>query len=151
MIFLFVLARHGLVLINGRTLFDLLLVQVNEKHLSLRIKTTQRVRRNQHLAVGQPSTGVGDQIANGPGFVVEVEVSDVPNLAIGGPQFFSVTLLNAVQHQKTFLFLLNQSSSPNKPGSFCKLSYPVRPQRTLRAISNKSKFYLIYCIPPFMI
>ena len=57
---------------------------------------TQRMRRNQHLATAQPSAGVGDQIANGPIFIVEVEVSDVPNLAVGGPQFLSVTLLNAV-------------------------------------------------------
>ena len=49
-IFLFVLARHGLVLIDGRALFDLLPGEVNEKHLSFRIKMTQRMRRNQDLA-----------------------------------------------------------------------------------------------------
>ena len=96
MIFLFVLARHGLVLIDGRALFDLLPGEINEKHLSLRIKMAKRMRRNQHQATAEPSTSVSDHIAHGPIFIVEVEVSDVPNLAVGGPQFFSVTLLNAV-------------------------------------------------------
>ena len=106
MIFLFVLARHGLVLIDRRALFNLLPREINEKHLSLRIKTTQCMRGNQYQATAEPSTGVSDEIAYGPVFVVEVEISDVPNLAISGSQFFSVTLLNAVQHQKTFLILL---------------------------------------------
>ena len=41
--FLFVLTRHGLVLINRRALFDLVSCQVDEKHLSSRIKMTQRM------------------------------------------------------------------------------------------------------------
>ena len=77
-------------------LFDLLSSEVNEEHLSFRIKVTECMRRDEHQATGEPSTGVGDQIAHGPIFIVEVEVSDVPNLAVGGPQFLSVTLLNAV-------------------------------------------------------
>jgi hypothetical protein len=54
------------------------------------------MRRNEHLAPAQPSAGIGNTIANGPGFIVEVKVSDVTDLAVGGPQFFSVTLLNTV-------------------------------------------------------
>jgi hypothetical protein len=57
---------------------------------------TQGMRRNQHVAAGKPSTSVGDQIAHRPIFIVEVEVSDVPDLTVGGSQFLSVTLLNAV-------------------------------------------------------
>jgi hypothetical protein len=52
--------------------------------------------RDEHQASGEPSTRVGYHIAHDPIFIVEVEVSDVPNLAVGGPQFLSVTLLNAV-------------------------------------------------------
>jgi hypothetical protein len=96
MIFLLVLARHGIVLIDRRALFNLLPREINEKHLSLRIKMAKRMRRDQHLAPAQPSAGIGHQIANGPGFIVEVKVSDVTDLAVGGPQFLSVTLLNAV-------------------------------------------------------
>src|SRR2546423_13760985 len=96
MIFLFVLARHGLVLINGWALFDLLPGEINEKHLSIGIKMAKRMRRNQHLAPAQPSAGIGNKIANGPSFIVEVKISDLTDLAVGGPQFFSVTLLNAV-------------------------------------------------------
>jgi hypothetical protein len=54
------------------------------------------MRRNQHQATREPSASVGDQIANGPIFIIEVEVSDAPNLTIRGPQLLSVTLLNTV-------------------------------------------------------
>jgi hypothetical protein len=57
---------------------------------------TERRRRNQDLAAGEPATGMGDHIAHRPIFIVEIDISDVPDLAVGSPQFLSVTLLNAV-------------------------------------------------------
>jgi hypothetical protein len=95
-VFLFVPAGYGLVLIDGGTLFNLLPRKVDEKHLSIRVKVAECMWRDQYLSTREPSARIGDQIANNPIFVVEVEVSDVPNLAVGRPQFLSVTLLNAV-------------------------------------------------------
>ena len=89
-------ASVRILLIDGRALFDLLPGEINEKHFSIRIKMAKRMWRYQDLAIGKPSARVSYQIAYGPILIVEVEVSDVPNLAVGGPQFLSVTFLNAV-------------------------------------------------------
>ena len=81
--FLFVLAGQRLVLINGGTVFNLLAGQIDEKHFPFGIKVTQGLSGNQHPASWKPSTGIGYQIANGPTFVIEIEVLYVPDLAIG--------------------------------------------------------------------
>ncbi len=65
-------------------LSSLLSGQVNEKNLSLGIKVAKGMWRNQDQASREPMTSVRDQIAHRPSLVIEVEISDVTDLAVRG-------------------------------------------------------------------
>ena len=94
--FLFVLTGQWLVFLNGRAVFNLFPGQINEKHFPIRIKVTQGLNGDQHPTSREPSTGVGHQVAHRPTFIIEIEVLDVPDLAIGRAKLFSVSFLNAL-------------------------------------------------------
>ena len=76
------LPGHGLVTVQGRTVLDLLFGQINRKMLLAFDHAVQRIRGNEHLPAREPVSRVGDQIANGPVPVVEVEFFDLPDLAV---------------------------------------------------------------------
>ena len=94
--FFFVLARHRLVLVNRGTVFNLFSRQVDEEHFPFGIKMTQGLSGNQHPTSREPAPGVGHQIAHGPILIIEIEVLDVPDLAVGRAKLLSVSLLNAL-------------------------------------------------------
>jgi hypothetical protein len=52
---------------------------------------TQGLSGNQHPTSGEPAAGVGHQIAHGPILIIEIEVLDVPDLAVGRAKPLSVS------------------------------------------------------------
>ena len=63
----------------------------------------KNMRRNQYQASRQPRAGVHDHVTNRPVLVVEVEVLNVADFAIGGSEFVSVQLFDAAQHKIALL------------------------------------------------
>jgi hypothetical protein len=51
------------------------------------IYANQRVGGNQHLPAGEPGSRVGNQIANGPVQVIEVELFDLSYFPVEAVQF----------------------------------------------------------------
>jgi hypothetical protein len=72
------------VCVDGRTVFDLPLRQRNIEALGLPFRLTQCEGRDQHKPPVQPVPGINHQVANGPAFIVEIEVSQNSNLTIPG-------------------------------------------------------------------
>ena len=71
--------------VQGRTFLDLFLCQIDDNIFVIGIHSHQRIRGDQHLAAREPSSRTGDQIADGPMPVVEVEFLDLPDgLLLGG-------------------------------------------------------------------
>lgn len=50
----------------------------------LEARTCECYAVGKHRAAGQPGAGVDDEVADNPVIVLEVEVFDVPDLAVGG-------------------------------------------------------------------
>jgi hypothetical protein len=84
------LAGDRLVTVQRRTPFNLFLGQVHGKVLLGFDRGDQRMRRNQHLPARKPGAGVGDQIADGPMPVIEVEFFDLPDFPVEAVQFVTL-------------------------------------------------------------
>src|SRR5664280_2449715 len=70
------LSRDGLVTVQGWTVLDLLFGQIDGDVLLFFHHGDPRIRGNQHLPARKPVSCVGDQIANRPVLVIEVEFLD---------------------------------------------------------------------------
>jgi hypothetical protein len=76
------LSRNGLVSVQGWTVLNLLLGQIDGDVLLFFIHCGQRIGRDQYLRAGKSVSGVGDQVANRPIVVIEIEFFDLPYFPI---------------------------------------------------------------------
>ncbi len=80
------LSRYRLVAVQRRTVLNLLLRQTRHDVLLFLVHGDQCIRGDQHLPAGQSVPGVGNQIANRPVLVVEVEFLDRPDVPVAATQ-----------------------------------------------------------------
>src|SRR5664280_6182 len=81
------LSRDGLVSVQGWTVLNLLFGQIDGDVLLFFIHSGQRIGRDQYLRAGKPVSCVGDQVANRPIVVIEVEFFDLPYFPVEAVQF----------------------------------------------------------------
>src|SRR5450759_5008227 len=80
------LSRDGLVTVQGWTVLNLLFGQIDGDVSLFFIHGGQRIRGDQHLPARKPVSCVGDQIANRPVLVIEVEFLDLPYFPVKAVQ-----------------------------------------------------------------
>ena len=86
-----VLAGNRFVRFDRRTAFDLLTGKVYKHDLSFDfIEATESMRGEQHQTSCKPQSGIRDQVANHPGFVVEVEILYPPDISVRRGEFVTV-------------------------------------------------------------
>jgi hypothetical protein len=78
---------------------DLGLGQVDRQGAADEVRRVGGLRRQQHLAAGQPGPGIDHEVAHQPARVVEVEILDRADRAIGFPQLQAFEVGNAVEHR----------------------------------------------------
>jgi hypothetical protein len=66
--------------------------------LLFRVHRPHRIRGDQYLATGQPGSRVGDQIANRPVLVVEVEFLDLADFPVAAVQGVPLEGLGFAKH-----------------------------------------------------
>jgi len=84
---------------HRRTIFDLFPSQIEEQAVAVLMKVTEGMRRDQHQTPRQPGPCIGDNIADNPLLIVEIEILDAADFAIGHRQCLSVKLFDAKEHE----------------------------------------------------
>jgi len=82
----FVLTRDGLVGIDGRAVAYLFAGEVYGEYPGFPGMFQEGVGGDQHFAPRQPGAGFYDQVSDGPGLVIKVEIFHFPNFSVGGVQ-----------------------------------------------------------------
>jgi hypothetical protein len=91
----FVLPRDGSVGVDARTSPDLVHGQRQVKPLGRPLDVTEGGRRDEDLAFVQKATCVDDQIPNYPALVIEQDVRDLPQVAIGSTHLVPLQVFQA--------------------------------------------------------
>jgi hypothetical protein len=81
------LTRDRFVTLQARAAFNLLLAQIDRDPVLLGAHGTERVRGQQHISSREPVACIGDQIADNPVLVIEVELFDPSNFTVEAIQF----------------------------------------------------------------
>lgn len=98
------LAGDGSVGVDGRAGFDLVPGEVDGEDVGGGIDGAEGIvaedaGRQQHKPAGEPVAGVGDDVADHPGGVVEVEVLHVADGAVGGAEGAAVEIGQVAKHR----------------------------------------------------
>ena len=81
-----VLSGDWFVGVQGWTVLNLLLGQIDGNGLVIRPSRIQCVRRNQNLPAAKPADCIGDKISNRPTLVIEVELFSLADLSVARAQ-----------------------------------------------------------------
>ena len=73
--------------VDRRAVLDLLPRQADLQHFLALVKKAEGIRGEQHLSARQPRARIGHQVAERPCFVIEIEVLDLADVAIGRGKF----------------------------------------------------------------
>ncbi len=92
------LSRDRLVGVQGGTVLDLLFGQGDGDVARVADDSRQRIRGDQDLSLLEPVSRVGDQVADRPVVVIEVEVLDAPDVPVEAAQLGARERLGIVQH-----------------------------------------------------
>jgi len=99
----FLLGRYRQVLADIGALLDLIDGERDRHHLVPGDRFLDDLGDQQHAAAGQPAAGVGHQIADRPVGIVEIEILDGPQLAVGGADGIAAKVVVFVKHDVLLL------------------------------------------------
>ena len=98
------MAQDGFIRVDGWALPDLLAGQADLNEVFFPVDSRHRDRRNQHLSICEPCTGLDDQVTHGPAMIVEINVADCPDFPVGCLEIQPNQLLQSVNHGLLQLF-----------------------------------------------
>jgi hypothetical protein len=99
-----VLPRNRTVGIDWGAVFDLPPREVYEQKFLVVLERPESMRRQQDLAAWQPRSRISDNITDLPASIVEIEVFDVTDVAIGRAKPVSIEGIDVMRHDAPLAF-----------------------------------------------